>query len=234
MFAACEDKTDIVIPPADIAVNAEPDEITVAVGQTRQIVANVTGGESTTVRTANFVSNNTAVATVSPATGNTATVTGVAVGSAQIVVTSTADATKQDIVDGKPDFSFSGIKTAMHYHIRKHDIPPVASADQVPDDVKDLLASFQRAVVTALVSRMREAAVARRPKSLLLTGGVAANSRLRDDAATAAHALGLPLFVPPIALSTDNAAMIAAAGYVAWQRGVRGGFDLTADPHLSL
>jgi N6-L-threonylcarbamoyladenine synthase len=138
------------------------------------------------------------------------------------------------MTDGKPDFSFSGIKTAVLYHIRKHEIPPVESADRVPDDVKDLLASFQRAVVTALVSRMRQAAEAHRPKSLLLTGGVAANSRLRADAATAANALGLPLFVPPIALSTDNAAMIATAGWVAWQRGVRGGFDLTADPHLAL
>ncbi len=100
--------------------------------------------------------------------------------------------------------------------------------------MKDLVASFQRAVVTALVRRLRQAAEERAPASLFLTGGVAANSLLRREAARAADELGLPLFAPPIALSTDNAAMIAAAGEVALRKGVRAGWDLNAEPHLAL
>jgi len=138
------------------------------------------------------------------------------------------------IKDGKADFSFSGIKTAVLHHVRRHGIAPVADASQVPDEVKNLVASFQRAVVTALVRRLRQAAEERSPASLLLTGGVAANSLLRREAARAAEELGLPLFAPPIALSTDNAAMIAAAGEVAFRNGVRGGWDLNAEPHLPL
>ena len=96
----------------------------------------------------------------------------------------------------------------------------------MPDDVRDLVASFQRAVVTALLRRLKIAAEELRPRSLLLTGGVAANSLLRAEAAALADSLGLPLFVPPIALSTDNAAMIGAAGFVAWRKGRRAGWDL--------
>jgi len=136
--------------------------------------------------------------------------------------------------DGTPDFSFSGIKTAVLHHVRKAGIPPVADPDRVPAEVRDLVASFQRAVVTALVRRLRQAAEEHSPASLLLTGGVAANRLLRREAARAADELGLPLFVPPIALSTDNAAMIAAAGFVAFRKGVRAGWDLNAEPHLAL
>ncbi len=138
------------------------------------------------------------------------------------------------IKDGKADFSFSGIKTAVLHHVRKHGIAPVSDPAEVPGEVKDLVASFQRAVVTALVRRLRQAAEERAPASLFLTGGVAANSLLRREAARAADELGLPLFAPPIALSTDNAAMIAAAGEVALRKGVRAGWDLNAEPHLAL
>jgi N6-L-threonylcarbamoyladenine synthase len=100
--------------------------------------------------------------------------------------------------------------------------------------VRDLLASFQRAVVTALLRGLRRAARERRPRSLILTGGVAANSLLRREAASAAGELGLPLFVPPLELTTDNAAMIAAAGWVALRKGVRSGLDLAADANLML
>jgi N6-L-threonylcarbamoyladenine synthase len=144
------------------------------------------------------------------------------------------DFTVAKMSDGKPDFSFSGIKTAVLYHVRREGLAPVADPDQVPAAIRDLVASFQRAVVTALLRGLRRAAEERRPRSLLLTGGVAANTRLRQEAARAASALGLPLFVPPIALSTDNAAMIGAAGDVSFRKGVRGGFDLNALPHLAL
>ena len=111
---------------------------------------------------------------------------------------------------------------------------PAASPATASPEIRDLVASFQRAVVAALVRRMREVALARRPKTLLLTGGVAANRVLRREAARAAEELGLALFMPPIALSTDNAAMIAAAGFVNFDKGLRAGLDLDADPHLPL
>ena len=136
--------------------------------------------------------------------------------------------------DGTADFSFSGIKTAVLHHVRKNGIAPVSDPARVPNEVRNLVASFQRAVVTALVRRLRQATEERSPASLILTGGVAANSLLRREAARAAQELGLPLFAPPIALSTDNAAMIAAAGDVAFRKGVRAGWDLNADPHLPL
>jgi len=138
------------------------------------------------------------------------------------------------IKDGRPDFSFSGVKTAVLYHVRREGIAPVADPAAAPAQIRDLVASFQRAVVTALLRKLKEAAQARRPRSLILTGGVAANRRLRRDAAALAEELGLPLFVPPIALSTDNAAMIGAAGQVAFDQGRRAGWDLDADPHLPL
>ncbi len=138
------------------------------------------------------------------------------------------------IKDGRSDFSFSGIKTAVLYHVRREGIPPVADPARVPDGVRDLLASFQRAVVTALVRGLVRAAKVHHPRSLVVTGGVAANSRLREEAARAGDSLGLPVFIPPIALSTDNAAMIAAAGFVNFRRGLRAGFDLNAEPHLQL
>jgi N6-L-threonylcarbamoyladenine synthase len=138
------------------------------------------------------------------------------------------------IKDGRPDFSFSGVKTAVLYHVRREGIAPVADPAAAPKEIRDLVASFQRAVVTALLRKLEQTAQARRPRSLILTGGVAANRRLRTDAARLAEELGLPLFVPPIALSTDNAAMIGAAGQVAFEQGRRAGWDLDADPHLPL
>jgi N6-L-threonylcarbamoyladenine synthase len=138
------------------------------------------------------------------------------------------------IKDGSGDFSFSGLKTAVLLHVRREGIAPVAAGADAPEVVRDLVASFQRAVVTALLRRFRAAAEERRPRSLLLTGGVAANTLLRADARALVDRLGLPLFVPPIELSTDNAAMIGAAAWVGYRKGVRAGWDLNAAPHLPL
>jgi N6-L-threonylcarbamoyladenine synthase len=138
------------------------------------------------------------------------------------------------IKDGSGDFSFSGLKTAVLYHVRREGIPPVDDPARVPQRVRDLVASFQRAVVTALLQRFRSQAQRRRPRSLLVTGGVAANTLLRGEAARLAGELGLPLHVPPIALSTDNAAMIGAAAFLRLARGERAGWDLNADPRLPL
>ena len=83
-------------------------------------------------------------------------------------------------------------------------------------------------------SEARIAAQEHRPKSLLLTGGVAANSLLRAEGARMADALGLPFYVPPLSLSTDNAAMIGAAGFINLRKGMRAGWDLDPVPHLAL
>jgi N6-L-threonylcarbamoyladenine synthase len=138
------------------------------------------------------------------------------------------------IKDGRADFSFSGIKTAVLLHVKREGIPPVPEPSNVPPRVRDLVASFQRAVVTALVRGLVKAAREHRPRSLILTGGVAANSLLRRESERAARALGLPIFIPPLSLTTDNAAMIAAAGFVAYRRGARGDLAMNAEPHLPL
>ncbi len=136
--------------------------------------------------------------------------------------------------DRSADFSFSGIKTAVLLHVKREGIAPVAPGGEAPEVVRDLVASFQRAVVAALVRGLVRAAETHRPRSLVLTGGVAANARLREETERAGRGLGLPVFIPPLALTTDNAAMIAAAGHVAWRRGARADLSLNADPHLRL
>jgi len=136
------------------------------------------------------------------------------------------------IKDGSGDYSFSGIKTAVLHHVRRVGITPVAGPENATQAVRDLVASFQRGVVTALLARLKRAAEERRPRSLILTGGVAANSLLRSEGAKTAEHLDLPLFVPPISLSTDNAAMIGAAAFVGYRRGRRAGWDLNAEPQL--
>jgi N6-L-threonylcarbamoyladenine synthase len=138
------------------------------------------------------------------------------------------------IKDGSADFSFSGIKTAVLLHVRREGIQPVEDPERVPDQVRDLVASFQRVAVEALVRGLVRAARDRFPRSLILTGGVAANTLLRREAERTGLSVGLPVFIPPLELTTDNAAMIAAAGYVAFRRGARADMALNAEPHLAL
>jgi N6-L-threonylcarbamoyladenine synthase len=98
---------------------------------------------------------------------------------------------------GELDFSFSGLKTALLYTLR----------DRPESDRADLAASYQRAIVEALVSRTRAALEREGLRRLAIGGGVAANSELRE----AVRRLGVPVWVPPLELCTDNAAMIAGA-----------------------
>jgi N6-L-threonylcarbamoyladenine synthase len=122
------------------------------------------------------------------------------------------------------DFSFSGLKTAVVHAVRRH---PEASD-------RDVAASFQRAVVDVLVAKASKAAVAVGARGVCLAGGVAANGVLRQALAEACAPLGLPAYLPSLATCTDNAAMIAAAGW--WQLEQVGPtpLDAGADPNLRL
>ncbi len=122
------------------------------------------------------------------------------------------------------DFSFSGLKTAVVNHLRRN---PGA-------EVNDVAASFQAAVVDVLVSKLVRAALETGNDTVVIGGGVAANSALRTRVLDAADAAGLRAVVPPLALCTDNAAMVAAAA--AYRLGVDGPTPLTAGatPNLRL
>jgi len=128
------------------------------------------------------------------------------------------------LLDDGYDFSFSGLKTSV-----------VRTVDRHPEAVtEDVAASFQQAVVDVLVAKARRAAVAFGAKGLCLAGGVAANSLLRRRVAEAGEELGIPTYLPSRAMCTDNAAMVAAAGW--WRLGHDGPspLSLAADPNLFL
>jgi N6-L-threonylcarbamoyladenine synthase len=139
------------------------------------------------------------------------------------------------------EFSFSGLKTAVVRHLQQRGVA-VATGLTVPSDagplsteeVADLCASFQRVVVDTLLDRTFAAARTLGAKSVAIAGGVSANSRLRQDALARAAREGLPVFVPSLALSTDNAAMIAAAGLRKLERGVPPGLDFNAEATLPI
>jgi N6-L-threonylcarbamoyladenine synthase len=136
--------------------------------------------------------------------------------------------------DGRPDFSFSGLKTAVTKYVREAGLTPVTNGDPPSQAIKDLAASFQSVVVRSLVGTMQRIAAEYKPLTLIVAGGVACNGALRAASTTAANELGLPVYFPSPHLSTDNAAMIAAAGTVKLQAGERAGLDLNADVTLRL
>ncbi len=164
---------------------------------------------------------------------------------------------------GRLDFSFSGIKTAVSRYVKGRGIgdegrgtgnegrgtrdggrgarhegqgtgADAAPAPFTPAEIADICASFQRVVVETLVDRLFEAAWRHGAKSVGIAGGVSANSRLREDAAARGAELSLPVFLPTLALSTDNAAMIAAAGLRRYRAGVTADWSLNADAALKL
>ena len=136
--------------------------------------------------------------------------------------------------DGLPDFSFSGLKTAVTKHVRESGLTPVENGGEVSQAIKDLAASFQHTVVQSLVKTMERVAQENYPRTLIIAGGVACNGKLREVARETAARLNLPVYFPSPHLSTDNAAMIAAAGTVKLLAGERGALDLNADVTLRL
>ena len=149
------------------------------------------------------------------------------------------------------DFSFSGLKTAVLYHVREHpeygaeiearkqalaegrrkaaDLKPLCSQQTL-----DLIASFQRTVVNELVSRALAAASQCKVKTILVSGGVAANRELRLTFDAECRKLGLDVFFPSRELSTDNAAMIAAAAFDHYDEAAPADASLNAMPNLRL
>jgi len=137
---------------------------------------------------------------------------------------------------GDLDFSFSGLKTAVLRYVRARDedvaegVTP-AFSDQ---EIADVCASFQRVVVTSLIERLFDAARRHHARSVGVAGGVSANSRLRAALVDRGERRDTPTFLPSMSLSTDNAAMIAAAGLRAFRAGVTAPLDLNADAALPL
>ena len=107
---------------------------------------------------------------------------------------------------------------------------PTDAGPLTPQEVADLCASFQRVVVESLVDRTFEVARWLGARSIGMAGGVSANSRLRHDATARGERTGIPVFIPSLVLSTDNAAMIAAAGLRRLERGETSPLDFNAMP----
>jgi N6-L-threonylcarbamoyladenine synthase len=158
-------------------------------------------------------------------------------------------------------FSFSGIKTAVLRYVELHGMRAEAQAraarlfprtgagsaetarppktreealELCPQATLDLIASFQHAVVGDLMKKTFGAAEALGAKRILVTGGVAANRELRERFAAEAGRRGVRVAFPTLALSTDNAAMIAAAAWPRFRAGEFAAGDLSADPSLAL
>jgi N6-L-threonylcarbamoyladenine synthase len=145
---------------------------------------------------------------------------------------------------GTYDFSFSGLKTAVLRIVQQHQVGSSPKAtfkargagpQQQPLtrllSIDDLAASFQAAVVDVLVEKTRHAAEEFEAQVVLMAGGVAANELLREEMS---HRNSIPVRYPPIELCTDNAAMIASAGFFRFVAGERAGWDLDVVPSLRL
>jgi N6-L-threonylcarbamoyladenine synthase len=145
------------------------------------------------------------------------------------------DFPKARMKDGSMDFSFSGLKTAVRRRALEEDlVHPSAGGEEIPPKVRDMVASFQRAVVDVLVKRAVEVCLRESVHTVLVTGGVACNGRLRGAFEAAADREGLSVYIPSPEYTTDNAAMIAAAGFVHIDAGRHAGLDIRADAALRL
>jgi tRNA N6-adenosine threonylcarbamoyltransferase len=123
-------------------------------------------------------------------------------------------------IEGSRDFSFSGLKTSMLRELQKRGIDgSPLDPERLDPDLVDLLASFQRAIVTALVSRVAEVHREEGIRALALSGGVAANSELRATLSAWGDEHGVPVYLPERSYTTDNAAMVAWAGLLRHRRG---------------
>ncbi len=137
--------------------------------------------------------------------------------------------TRPYLSHGSLDFSFSGIKTAVFYTIERH--PKKHS--MTLKDKKAIAAGFQEAVCETLVKKSLKAARIHLAKTLIVGGGVSANTRLKQLFSVAAKKEGVRVVFPSMALSQDNAAMIAGLGSASYKEGQRDGLDLAAYPEFT-
>lgn len=150
--------------------------------------------------------------------------------------------------EGRFDFSFSGIKTAVRNLIPltpalsskrgegETKFSPLSSGERVRvrGDVTDLCASFQETVATWLVEKTLDACRVKQVKDVVVGGGVSANSRLRSLLLQEAEPYGIRVWFPPLSLTVDNAAMIARRGWELYRKGKCSDWRLSASPHLQI
>jgi N6-L-threonylcarbamoyladenine synthase len=130
------------------------------------------------------------------------------------------DFPRAQMKDGSPDFSFSGLKTAVRREAQAAGLDrPLGEADESSRRLRDMVASFQRAVVDVLVERTLRLCRREDVRTVVVAGGVACNSRLRSAFDRAAARESLVVRFPSLQYTTDNAAMIAAAGFLHLERG---------------
>ncbi len=130
--------------------------------------------------------------------------------------------------DGTLDFSFSGLKSAVLNYLNKMRLT------NQPVNYADVAASFQNAVVSVLTAKTMQACERTGSNVLALAGGVSCNSGLRASITDACAKRGIKLYMPPTVLCTDNAAMIAAAGFYQYKRGAVSPLELNAAPRIEI
>ncbi len=129
------------------------------------------------------------------------------------------------------DFSFSGLKTAVVNYVKGRPEPPGGYSEQL---LKDIVSSFQEAVVDVLLRKTLQAAQHQGLKRIVLSGGVAANQRLRERMEEEASRQKLKVYLPSPSFCTDNAAMVGVVGYEYLKRGIRSPLSLNAFSNLPL
>jgi len=128
------------------------------------------------------------------------------------------------------DFSFSGLKTAVLYHVKGQDQNRTTLTAKNDTEIANISASFQEAVIDVLVHKTVLASKMYNVRSILLGGGVAANSRLRKNFLKIAEETGLPVYYPSLKLCTDNAAMVAGLAYWKYREGDISALHIEAIP----
>ncbi len=132
--------------------------------------------------------------------------------------------------DGSEDFSFSGLKTSVLYYIKNNE----QAIKNGEVSVEDIAAAFQKTIVRTIRNKVRRINEETPFKTLVLTGGVAANTYLKEELSAFCAEKNIGFYVPSFMLCTDNGGMIAYAGMVKYKAGQFSGFDLEAEPELKI
>ena len=130
------------------------------------------------------------------------------------------------------DFSYSGLKTAILYHVTRTQIPPYDGSGTHSEEILEICRAFQTMAVEILMTPVRKAVQRLKPRSVSFSGGVACNSYLRKVGAEYSRRAGIPVYFPSMILSTDNAAMIASVAHHKLSQGIRDSMTLNAEPNL--